>query len=293
MSYAIMRIQKIKSYQALSEREKHNTRCKTVLSADGTKNIEINGKRGLVSYVKKLEKEVDSRNKRKTRKDAVKTIEVLFTSDKAFFKRVDYNQYFDRCKEWLEETFGADNILQTVVHKDEEVEHLNCILTTIKNGKFNYSGYVNGRNDLRALQDSFYEKVADFDLQRGERVELTGSSYKSNKEWNRNVTQARSYVEALSVEQQLDYAIQGVLYKEENMNMREKLNIYSKENRKLSNKYNDMKEDFNALININKRILKIENGDKERFLKDIIKKERDRLYFQKGENTKEINERSI
>lgn len=293
MSYAIMRIQKIKSYQALSEREKHNTRCKTVLSADGTKNIEINGKRGLVSYVKKLEKEVDSRNKRKTRKDAVKTIEVLFTSDKAFFKRVDYNQYFDRCKEWLEETFGADNILQTVVNKDEEVEHLHCILTTIKNGKFNYSGYVNGRNDLRALQDSFYEKVADFDLQRGERVELTGSSYKSNKEWNRNVTQARSYVEALSVEQQLDYAIQGVLYKEENMNMREKLNIYSKENRKLSNKYNDMKEDFNALININKRILKIENGDKERFLKDIIKKERDRLYFQKGENTKEINERSI
>ena len=293
MSYAIMRIQKIKSYQALSEREKHNTRCKTVLSADGTKNIEINGKRGLVSYVKKLEKEVDSRNKRKTRKDAVKTIEVLFTSDKAFFKRVDYNQYFDRCKEWLEETFGADNILQTVVHKDEEVENLHCILTTIKNGKFNYSGYVNGRNDLRALQDSFYEKVADFDLQRGERVELTGSSYKSNKEWNRNVTQARSYVEALSVEQQLDYAIQGVLYKEENMNMREKLNIYSKENRKLSNKYNDMKEDFNALININKRILKIENGDKERFLKDIIKKERDRLYFQKGENTKEINERSI
>ena len=286
MSYAIMRIQKIKSYQALSEREKHNTRCKTVLSADGTKNIEINGKRGPVSYVKKLEKEVDSRNKRKTRKDAVKTIEVLFTSDKAFFKRVDYNQYFDRCKEWLEETFGADNILQTVVNKDEEVEHLHCILTTIKNGKFNYSGYVNGRNDLRALQDSFYEKVADFDLQRGERVELTGSSYKSNKEWNRNVTQARSYVEALSVEQQLDYAIQGVLYKEENMNMREKLNIYSKENRKLSNKYNDMKEDFNALININKRILKIENGDKERFLKDIIKKERDRLYFQKGENTK-------
>lgn len=99
MSYAIMRIQKIKSYQALSEREKHNTRCKTVLSSDGTKNIEVKGKRGLVSYVKKLEKEVDSRNKRKTHKDAVRTIEVLFTSDKAFFKRVDYNQYFDRCKE--------------------------------------------------------------------------------------------------------------------------------------------------------------------------------------------------
>ena len=56
---------------------------------------------------------------------------------------------------------------------------------------------MNGRNDLRALQDSFYQKVADFDLQRGERVELTGSSYKSNKEWNRNIAQARSYAESL------------------------------------------------------------------------------------------------
>ncbi len=181
MIYAIMSIQKIKSYQALAEREKHNTRKKTVLSSDGTNNIEGNGKIGLVSHVKKLEKEVDSKNKRKTHKDAVKTIEVLFTSDKAFFKRVDYNQYFDSCKEWLEETFGYENILQTVVHRDEEVEHLHCILTTIKDGKFNYPGHINGRNDLRELQDSFYEKVADFDLQRGERVELTGSAYKSNK----------------------------------------------------------------------------------------------------------------
>lgn len=270
MSYAIMRIQKIKSYQALSEREKHNTRCKTVLSADGTKNIEINGKRGLVSYVKKLEKEVDSRNKRKTRKDAVKTIEVLFTSDKAFFKRVDYNQYFDRCKEWLEETFGADNILQTVVHKDEEVEHMHCILTTIKDGKFNYSGYVNGRNDLRALQDSFYEKVSDFDLQRGERVELTGSSYKSNKEWNKNISKARSYAEALSEEQRLDYAAQGILAKEEINKNCIKLKKYYNENYNLKMQYKILRENYNALVSINKKVLKVPEKEKEKFLERAI-----------------------
>ena len=43
MSHAIMRIQKIKSMQGLAEREKHNTRRKTVLSADGSNNISVEG----------------------------------------------------------------------------------------------------------------------------------------------------------------------------------------------------------------------------------------------------------
>ena len=105
MSYAIMRIQKIKSYQVLAESEKHNTRCKTVLSTDGKNNIDIYEKRGLVAHVKKLEKEINSVNKRKISKDAISTIEVLFMSDKAFSKSADYNQYFDMCKEWLIDTF--------------------------------------------------------------------------------------------------------------------------------------------------------------------------------------------
>lgn len=56
MSHAIMRIQKIKSMQALAEREKHNTRRKTVLSADGSNNITVEGSTGLVGHVKALEK---------------------------------------------------------------------------------------------------------------------------------------------------------------------------------------------------------------------------------------------
>ncbi len=292
MSYAIMRIQKIKSYQALAEREKHNTRCKTVLSADGTNNIDICGKRGLVGHVKKLEKEINSINKRKTRKDAIRTIEVLFTSDKAFFKRVYYNQYFDRCKEWLIDTFGADNILQTVIHKDEEVEHLHCILTTIKEGKFNYSGYINGREDLRKLQDSFYKKVSDFDLKRGERVELTGNTYKSNREWNKNVSQARSYAQALNEEQRLDYAVQGVLFKDENQKNHEKLNEYSKENKRLKNEYKELKDNFNALISINKKVLKINDDDKDLFLQKAISNERKVMQFERNKSHS-IDELSI
>lgn len=240
MSHAIMRIQKIKSMQALAEREKHNTRCKTVLSADGSKNITVEGSTGLVSRVKALEKQIDANNKRKTRKDAIRAIEVLFTSDKTFFKRVDYEQYFTECKKWLVDVFGEDNLLQTVIHLDEETPHLHAILTTVKEGKFNYSGYVNGRQDLRALQDSFFSKVQHLGLERGEKVELTHATYVSNKEWNKNVAKARSYAEALSPSQQIEYAIKGVMF----TNQTEKMNT---ENLELRVELEEIKSSYNNL----------------------------------------------
>lgn len=217
MSYAIMRIQKIKSYQALAEREKHNTRSKTVLNADDSKNIKVEGITGLAKHVQALEKQIDSQNARKTRKDAVKMIEILFTSDKKFFKHCDSEVYFAECKKWLQDTFGDGNILQISTHFDEEVEHLHCILTTLRNGKFNYSSYVNGRQDLRALQDSFYQQVQHLGLKRGRKVEQTKSTYQTTKDWHKNIQKARSYAEKLSKEQIFDYALKAIT-EEQNFN---------------------------------------------------------------------------
>lgn len=240
MSHAIMRIQKIKTMQALSERERHNTRQKTVLNADGSNSITVEGITGLVKHVTALEKQIDSINPRKTRKDAIRTIEVLFTSDKAFFKKVDYNQYFEECKKWLADTFGDSNILQICCHTDEETPHLHCILTTVKDNKFNYSGYIGGRQDLRNLQDSFYEKVAYLGLERGQKVEVTKATYQTTKEWHRNVSKARSYAEALSESQRLEYAIKGVMFTQEN-------EILNTENMKLRAELEEVKSSYNGL----------------------------------------------
>ncbi|MBO3314520.1 MobV family relaxase, partial [Clostridium perfringens] len=221
---------------------------KTVLSADGSKNIIVEGSTGLVGHVKALEKQIDKDNKRKTRKDAVRAIEVLFTSDKSFFKKVDAEQYFNECKAWLCDIFGDSNMLQFCQHFDEETPHAHAILTTIKDGKFNYSGYINGRQDLRALQDSFFDKVEHLGLERGQKVELTHATYVSNKEWNKNVAKARSYAEALSPSQQLEYAIKGVMF----TNQVEKLNTENMEVRGelqiTKEKYENLKEGiFNIL----------------------------------------------
>lgn len=251
MSHAIMRIQKIKSMQALAEREKHNTRRKTVLSSDGSENITVEGSIGLVGHVKKLEKQINKNNKRKTRKDAVKAIEVLFTSDKSFFKKVNAEQYFNECKLWLCNTFGESNILQFCQHFDEETPHAHAILTTVKDGKFNYSSYINGRQDLRNLQDSFFAQVEHLGLERGQKVELTKSVYRSNKEWNRSVAKSRSYAEALSPNQRLEYAIKGVMF----TNQVEKLNA---ENMELRAELQSVKENYK---NLKEGVLNILKGN--------------------------------
>lgn len=251
MSYAIMRIQKIKSKQALTEREKHNTRTKNVINADGSKNITIEGYTNLSKHLERLEKEVNSNNSRKTRKDAVRAIEVLFTSDKSFFKKVNYEQYFDLCKEWLEETFETSKLYQYSVHLDEDVPHLHCIISTLKDGKFNYSAYVNGRKDLRALQDSFYNKVKHLGLERGEKVELTKATYTTNREWNKNIQKARNFAEALSSEQQLEYAIKGVMF----TNEIEKINI---ENLELRAELQESREHYQ---NLKEGVYNITKGD--------------------------------
>lgn len=226
--------------QSLAEREKHNLRLKKVLSSDGSQNILVGGKKGLVAHVRALEEQVNKQNTRKTRKDAIKTIEVLFTSDKAFFKKVDYIQYFEECQKWLVDTFGNENLLQSSIHLDEEVPHAHFILTTVKDGKFNYSGYINGRKDLRTMQDSFFATVEHLGLERGKRVELTGATYQQNKEWHKSIEKARSYTEALSEEVQLDYALKGVMATEQ-------INKLVEENLELKTEIEDVKDNYNGL----------------------------------------------
>lgn len=267
MSYAIMRIQKIKTKQALAEREKHNTRRKTVLSADGSNNITVEGHKGLVKRLEELEKQVNKNNARKTRKDAVKVIEVLFTSDKAFFSKVDHEQYFSECKKWLESTFETEALYQYSMHADEETQHLHCIISTLHEGKFNYAYYADNREKLRALQDSFYESVKHLGLERGKRVELTKETYTTNKEWNKNVAKARSFAEALAPEQQMEYAIKGVMFTNqtekmntENMELRAALHESNEHYENLKEGiYNKLKGDYKSRISL---IEKIENDGK-------------------------------
>ena len=61
------------------------------------------------------------------RKDAVRVVTSLFTSDNAFFEGRPIEQqrkFFEDCLKWTQERFGAENIISAIVHMDEETPHL-------------------------------------------------------------------------------------------------------------------------------------------------------------------------
>ena len=96
-------------------------------------------------------------------------------------------------------------------------------------------------------------------LERGEKVELTKATYQTNKDWNRNVAKARSFAEALAPEQQMEYAIKGVMF----TNEIEKMNT---ENMELRAELQETKENYASL---REGVYNIAKGDYKARIKTI------------------------
>lgn len=65
--------------------------------------------------------------KRKIRKDAVKHIDGMITSDNKFFSNqtLANKKFFEQAKEFLEQEYGKDNLLYAKLHMDKR---LTCTL---------------------------------------------------------------------------------------------------------------------------------------------------------------------
>lgn len=115
------------------------------------------------------------------RKDAVKMVEVLFASDKAFFDTLtasEQRKYFEDCLSWAKKRFGADNIFSAVVHVADEHKdgsphmHLDFVPLTA-DGELSANKILGGRVALQKMQDDFWETVGKpWGLERGERADL-------------------------------------------------------------------------------------------------------------------------
>ncbi|MQK60954.1 plasmid recombination enzyme, partial [Escherichia coli] len=77
--------------------------------------------------------------KRKIRKDAVKHIDGMITSDNKFFSNqtpADTKRFFEHAKEFLEQEYGKDNLLYATVHMDEKTPHMHFgIVPITKDGR--------------------------------------------------------------------------------------------------------------------------------------------------------------
>lgn len=178
MSYAVVRMQKVKS-AGLKGMQFHNQRERKSLTNDdidedrsdenydlaNDKNINYN------EHVKEIIEE-QKISTRKTRKDAVLVNELLVTSDKDFFDKLDPDEqkrFFEESYELFSERYGKQNIAYATVHVDEKTPHMHLGVVPMREGRLQGKNVFN-RQELLWLQDKFpkHMQKKGFNLERGE-----------------------------------------------------------------------------------------------------------------------------
>lgn len=180
MSYAIMRIEKAKTMANVGSRAAHNMRQHPTAAphADPEKRgmnrvfVGPSDAPGVVSAVKKKLASVP-----KFRKDAVRAVEVLMTAGPDFFdsaksERKKWSAWLAGSMAWLENTWGAENIVSVVLHQDEATPHLQAIVVPVHDGKLRASHWLDGPAKLSKLQDGYAAATQAQGLIRGERNSL-------------------------------------------------------------------------------------------------------------------------
>lgn len=108
---------------------------------------------------------------RKTRKDAVLVNELLVTSDKRFFDRLDPDEqkrFFEESYKLFAERYGKQNIAYATVHNDEKTPHMHLGVVPMRDGKLQGKNVFN-RQELQWMQEEFPKHMQSlgFELDRG------------------------------------------------------------------------------------------------------------------------------
>ncbi len=168
MSFAILRTSKIGSLGKVGAVGQHIHRTRKTPNADPTRSHLNQFSPGTESTLDR----VKSRLPAKVRKNAVLAVEVLMTASPQYFFEKSAEQ-IDEWKQaslaWANQYFGGtENIVDWAFHLDETTPHIHAIVVPIDpKGKLNCRHFLNGKEKMSELQDSYAEAMKRFELDRG------------------------------------------------------------------------------------------------------------------------------
>jgi hypothetical protein len=204
VSYSIIRIAKVKSNTNTTGIQRHVQR-----ENKNYENMDIDLEKSYLNYdlvnQKKqnfnelIDKKIEENytGKRKIRKDAVKHIDGLITSDNDFFNHQsleDTQKFFEHAKIFLEQEYGKDNLLYATVHMDEKTPHMHFgIVPITQDGRLSAKDVVGNKKALTQFQDRFNQYINEqgYNLKRGQSRQLTNkkheqvSRYKQKTDYHR------------------------------------------------------------------------------------------------------------
>jgi hypothetical protein len=191
MSFAVLRISKIKSAGGAGGLSAHIERTMDVPNANKDYQSWNFRAAGTGDVWQDIQDKLKENQIREVRKNGVYGIELLMTASPEFFddlylvkeSEFDFQKHKIRgtgkvmdfmwkSKSWVEKEFGENNLVSMKLHLDEKTPHIHAVVVPItdgKNGKKKLSAksFIDGREKLRALQDSFAETHRESGLKRG------------------------------------------------------------------------------------------------------------------------------
>ncbi len=129
--FAILRIEKLSSYSAISASGQHAFRERDTPNADpdllhlnqvvGAKSSE-----GIIAAVRSRIEELDE-----AQPQGVKCVEYLITASPEAFSLIDDAAYFSDSLEWIKRKHGSENVVCSVIHRDETTPHMSVFVVPV------------------------------------------------------------------------------------------------------------------------------------------------------------------
>lgn len=104
----------------------------------------------------------------KVKSNSIIALELMMTTSSARTKDFDEEGWIRDSMRWCEDTFGRENIVFAVVHKDETTPHIHVQIIPIYDGVLNASKYIGPSAKNKALDRSYYEAVKKYGFKRRE-----------------------------------------------------------------------------------------------------------------------------
>lgn len=205
MSYSIIRVARVKSktnttgIQKHVQRENKNYENADVDLTKSYMNYDLVNSNS-IDFNQKIDEKIkrNYNGKRKIRKDAIKHVDGIITSDNQFFSGKsdkDIKQFFEDSKAFLCEEYGEDNLLYATVHLDEATPHMHFgVVPLTEDGRLSAKDVLGNKKALTEFQDRFnhYINHKGYDLKRGtskhktERQHREVEQYKTDTEYYKN-----------------------------------------------------------------------------------------------------------
>ena len=135
-------------------------------------------------------------NKRKMRTDAVKFVNHTLTGSHDKMMRLlekpeEFEEWIQENRKFIEDEFGAENIVRFTLHLDEKTPHIHAVTVPLtETGNLSWRELAGGRKEMHLRQTNYHNRMQRFGFDRGR--EWSGVKHEDRKEYDKRIEEAKN-----------------------------------------------------------------------------------------------------